>query len=342
MQKRWPGLWLTCCVKLKQFHCKHQAKKASHTLTYILFKIQTIPLSASCGKGLLNPDLHAIQNPKQPIVSIMQKRPPGPWLTYCWKPQTITLSASCRKGLQEPDLHPVQNAQQPIVSIMQRRPPGPWLTSCLKPRPFCCQHDAGNAFWSLIYLLFKSQSSPLSASCRKGLLHPNLQTVQNPEQLIVSITQKRPPAPQLTGCSKFSQLSASCRKGLLTLTYMLFKMQSSPLSAWWRKGLLDPDLQSVQNPTNSIVSIMQKKPLGPWLTPCLKSKQCHCQHHTEKATWTLTYILFTTQTIPSSASCQKDLLSLTYRLFKTQSSPLWASCKQNPLGTWLTYCSQSK
>ena len=181
MQKRRPGLWLTCCVKLKQFHCKHQAKKASHTLTYILFKIQTIPLSASCGKGLLNPDLHAIQNPKQPIVSIMQKRPPGPWLTYCWKPQTITLSASCRKGLQEPDLHPVQNAQQPIVSIMQRRPPGPWLTSCLKPRPFCCQHDAGNAFWSLIYLLFKTQSSPLSASCRKGLLHPNLQTVQNPE-----------------------------------------------------------------------------------------------------------------------------------------------------------------
>ena len=119
-------------------------------------------------------------------------------------------------------------------------------------------------------------------------------------------------------------------------------MQSSPLSAWWRKGLLDPDLQSVQNPTKSIVSIIQKKPLGPWLTPCLKSKQCHCQHHTEKATWTLTYILFTTQTIPSSVSCQKDLLSLTYWLFKTQSSPLWASCKQNPLGTWLTYCSQSK
>jgi len=144
-------------------YCQHHAEKASWTLTYKLFKTQTILLSASCRKGLLDPDLWAVQNPDHSIVSIMQKRPPGPWLTSCSKPrpfycqphaekaswtltyklfktQTILLSASCRKGLLDPDLQPVQNPDHSIVSLMQKRPPGPWLTTCSKPRPLYCQH----------------------------------------------------------------------------------------------------------------------------------------------------------------------------------------------------------
>ena len=225
MQKRPPGPWLTFCSKPRSFHCQHHAEKASWTLTYMLFKTQTILLSASCRKCLLDPDLHAVQNPDHSIVSIMQKSPPGPWLTFCSKPrpfycqhyakkaswtltytlfktQTISLSASCRKGLLDSGLHAVQNPDHCIVSIMQKRPPGLWLTCCSKPRPFYCQHHAKKASWTLTYILFKTQTILLSTSCRKGLLDPNLHPVQNPDHSIVSIMQKTLPGPWLTSCSK--------------------------------------------------------------------------------------------------------------------------------------------
>ena len=309
MQKRPPRPWLTFCSKPRPFHCQHEAEK-----------------------HFLDPDLHAVQNPDPPIVNIMQKRHPGPWLTFCSKPrpfycqhhakkaswtltyklfktQTILLSESCRKGFLDPDLHPVQNPDHCIVSIMQKRH-GSWLTACSKPRPFYCQHHREKVPWTLTYMLFKTQTTLLSASCRKGLLDPDLQAVQNPDHSIVSIMQKRPPGPWLTGYSKprpfYCQHHAE--KASWTLTYMLFKIQTILLSASCRKGLLDPDLHPVQNPDHSIVNIMQKMPPGPWLTSCSKPRPFYCQDHAKKASWTLTYMLFKTQTILLSASYRKGLL----------------------------------
>jgi hypothetical protein len=51
---------------------------------------------------------------------------------------------------------------------------------------------------------------------------------------------------------------------------------------------------------------MQKRPPGPDLHPVQKT--FYCQHHAEKASWTLTHILFKTQAILLSASCRKGLL----------------------------------
>ena len=134
MQRRLPGPRLTRCSKSRTAHSQHHAENISWTLTYNLFKTQTILLSASWRKGLLNPDLHAVQNPEQPIVSIVHKRPPGLWLTTCsepraahcqhhtektlWTPtyslikaQTIVLSASSRIGILELDLQPDQSTK---------------------------------------------------------------------------------------------------------------------------------------------------------------------------------------------------------------------------------------
>ena len=186
----------------------------------------TQPIVSIMQKWPSNPDLQSVQNIEQSIVSIIQKRPPEPWLTCCSKPrativsimqkcctltyilfrtQTIALSESCRKGLLDSDLHPDQNVEQPIVSIMQtKRPPGSWLTSCSKHRAAHCQYHAEEAFWTLTYnlfktqtihcqhhaekasctltyTLFKTQTIPLSASCRKNLMNPDLQAVQHPK-----------------------------------------------------------------------------------------------------------------------------------------------------------------
>ena len=159
MQKRPPGAWLTSCSECTAAHCQHHAEKATWTLTYLLFKTQTILLSAWCRKCLLIPDLPPVQNPEQPIVSIMQERPPAPKLTNCSKPRAAhcqhhTEKASCtptyrlfkiqpiisimQKRPSNPDLHAVQNAEQPIVSMMEKRPSGPWLTICAKSNQFHC------------------------------------------------------------------------------------------------------------------------------------------------------------------------------------------------------------
>jgi hypothetical protein len=41
-------------------------------LTYNLFKMQSMPLSASSRKGQPDPDLHAVQNPDHALVSYKQ------------------------------------------------------------------------------------------------------------------------------------------------------------------------------------------------------------------------------------------------------------------------------
>jgi hypothetical protein len=64
--------------KPKAAYCQHHAETAFYILTYKLFKDKSSPLSALYGKGLLDPDLQPVQNPEQPIVSIMHKMPSGP------------------------------------------------------------------------------------------------------------------------------------------------------------------------------------------------------------------------------------------------------------------------
>ena len=210
MQKRPPGPSLTSCSKSRPFCHQHNAEKTFWALTYKLFKTQTILSSASCRKGLWGPDLHTVQNPEQPIVRIMQNRPSRHWLTCCWKSRAAhcqdhaekaswtstyilleTQTAHCQRCAGKafwPSLTYCSKIQWLIVSIMQKRPSGP---------P------------TLTYKLFKTQRSPLSASCRKSLLDSDLQPVHNPEQLNVSIC---------------------VIKAFWSLTYMLLKTQS-PLSA---------------------------------------------------------------------------------------------------------------
>ena len=224
-------------------------------MTYKLFKTQTILLSASCRKGLLDPtyilfkthsmqlsvsfrkgimdlNIQPVQIPDHSIVRIMQKRPPGLWLTSCLKPQPFYCQHYAEKASWTQTY--ILFKTRPIVSIMQKRPSGPRLTSCSKPRAVYCQYHAEKASWTLTHILFKTQTSLLSISCRKGLLNSDLQAVKNPDHSTVRIMQK---------------------------------------------SILDSDLHPVQNPDHSIVSIGQKKPSGPWLTPCLKPRAAHCQHH---------------------------------------------------------------
>ena len=96
----------------------------------------------------MDSDLQAVQNPDHSIISTMQRRPPGTWLTYCSKPRPF----HCQH-------HP-------------ERPPGPWLTFCSKSRPFYCQHHPEKASWTLTYILFKTQTILSLASSRKASWTP--------------------------------------------------------------------------------------------------------------------------------------------------------------------------
>ena len=100
-------------------------------LTYILFKTQSMILSATSRKGQPDADLHPVQNPEHDLVSNKQEGPARCCLTSCSKPracsyqrqasrasQTLTymllktqsmlLSATSRKGLPDANLHAVQ------------------------------------------------------------------------------------------------------------------------------------------------------------------------------------------------------------------------------------------
>ena len=135
----------------------------------------------------------------------MQKRPSGLWLTTCSKPK------------------------QSIVSIMQKRPPVPWLTPCSKHKQFHCQHHVEKTSWTQTYRLFNTQSSPLSAPCRKGHLDPDLQAVQSPEQPL-SASWKWPLGPLLTACSNPDHsLSASCN---IELDFCLQYVETNLIYPW--------------------------------------------------------------------------------------------------------------
>ena len=227
--------------------CQHQVEMASRKLTYILFESQSRKSSAKSTNSIVHPNLHTVQNPEQPIISIMEERPPEPRLTNCLK---------CRAA---------------YCQHLGERLPGPWLTSCLKPTPYF-HHHAEQFAWTLTYSLFKDQSSPWSASCRKSLLYPDLlpvktqssplstpwridhldpdlHPVQNSDHSIVSARQKKPPEPCFTSCpnQNAKQPIVSIVQKKSHAPWLTNCSQPSPLSAWHRKDLLHYDLQAVQN-----------------------------------------------------------------------------------------------
>ena len=264
--------------------CWHQVEKVSRKLTYILFDSQSRKSSAKSTNSIVHPNLHTVQNPEQPIISIMEKRPPEPWLTNCLK---------CRAA---------------YCQHLGERLPGPWLTSCLKPTPYF-QYHAEKVAWTLTYSLFKNQSSPWSASCRKSRLYPDLLPVKTQSSPLSAPWRIGHLDPDLHPVQNSDHsIVSAMQKSLLNpaLPPVQIKMQSSPLSALCRKSLLHPDLQTAHNPA-------------------------HCQHDTEMTSCTMTYRLFKTQSSQSSAPCREGLLTLTYVLFKAQSKPWSVSCRKGLL-----------
>jgi hypothetical protein len=92
-------------------------------LTYILFKIQGMLMSAKDRKGQPDADLHTVQNPVHAFVSNKQEGPAWQMLTYIlFKTQSMLLSATSRKGQPDADLYTVQNPEHPHVSKKQEGP----------------------------------------------------------------------------------------------------------------------------------------------------------------------------------------------------------------------------
>ena len=114
-------------------------------LTYILFKTQSILLSATMRKGQPDADLQSVQNPEHALVSNNQEGQARSWLTTCSNPracscqqpagrasqiltyslfknQSMLLSATSRKAQPDPDLHPVKNPEHALVSNKQEGP----------------------------------------------------------------------------------------------------------------------------------------------------------------------------------------------------------------------------
>ena len=143
--------WLTYCSKPRAWSCQQQPGRASQILTYILFKSQSMILSATTRKGQPDPDLQPVQNPEHDFVSNNQEGPARCWLTACstprawscqqqperasqmltyslFKTQSMILSATTRKGQLDADLHPVQSPEHPLVSKNQAGPASCWLT----------------------------------------------------------------------------------------------------------------------------------------------------------------------------------------------------------------------
>ena len=156
-QGRLARCWLTYCLKWKGCSCQQQVGKASQMLTYILFKTQSMLLSATSRKGQPDADLHPVKNPEHASVRNKQEGLARCWFTSCSKPrassyqqqagrackmwpyrlsknQSMLLSATSRKGQPNANLHTVQNPEHDLVSYKQEGPATFWLTPCLKPR----------------------------------------------------------------------------------------------------------------------------------------------------------------------------------------------------------------
>ena len=154
--------WLTYCSKPRACSCQQQPGRASQTLTYRLFKIQSMPLSTTGKKGQPDADLHTVQNPEHDLVSNRQE------------------------GQLNNNIQAVQNPEHALVSNNEKGPARCWLTHCWKRRTCPCQRQPERASQMLTYRLFKTQRMVLLGTTRKGQPDADLHTVQNPEHALVS------------------------------------------------------------------------------------------------------------------------------------------------------------
>ena len=175
--------WLTSCSKPKACSCQQQAGRASQMLTYILFKMQSMLLSATSKKGQPHADLQAVQNAEHTPVSNKQEGPATCWLTYCWKPracscqqqlrraswiltyilfkaQSMPFSATSRNSQPNADLQPFQSPMHAHVRNKQEGPATWWLTFCWKPIACPFQQQAGRCWLT-------SFSKPKTCSCQQ-------------------------------------------------------------------------------------------------------------------------------------------------------------------------------
>ena len=159
---------LTSCSKPRESSSQEEARKVNQILTYILFKTQSMLLSATSRKGPPDPDSHTVQIPEHALVSNKQEGLTRSWLTpfskckahscqkqagrasqipthILFKTQSMLLSATSRKGQPDPDLPPFQNAEHALVSNKQEGPARSSLTSYTKPTACSCQKQAGRA-----------------------------------------------------------------------------------------------------------------------------------------------------------------------------------------------------
>ena len=331
--------WLTSCSKPRACSCQQQAWRAGQMLTYILFKTQSMLLSATSKKGQPDAGLHSVEKPEHDLVSNKQKGPARCWLTSCSKPRACSCqqqaerisqmltyslfktqrSGTSRKRQCGADLLPVQNPEYPLVSNKQERPARCWLTTCSKPRP-CSYQQQETTSQMLTHRLFKTRSMPLSTRSKKGKPDADSQTVQNPEHVVVSNKQEGTARCWLTLCSKPRPCSCQQHAGRDSqmLTYTLFKTQTMLLSATSKKGQPDADLQTVKNPEHALISNKQERTARCWLTFCWKPRACSCQQQAGRASQMLTYKLLKTQSMLLSASKDEPSKILTYILFITK------------------------
>ena len=184
----------------------------------------------------------------------------------------------------------------------------------------------------------------LSATSRKGVLYPDLQTVQHPEHPPVNKKQEGPARSWLTRCSKHRACSCQQQAGRASqiLTYRLFKIQSMLLSVTSRKGQPDPDLLAVQNPEHAPVSDKQEEPVRSWLTACSKHRACSCQHQARRTSQMLTYNLFKTQSMLLSATSKKGQPDADLHPVQNPEHTPVSNKQQGPARWWLTYCSKPR
>ena len=169
--------WLTHCSNSKSCSCQQKAGKASQMLTYLLFKTQSIVLSATRRNGLPSADLHPVQKPEHSLFRKKQEGPVRGWPTNFSPPRSCS------------------DQQQAGMA-------GQMMTyKLLKTQSMLLSETSRNT-QPQTYNLFKTQSMLLSDTSRKGQPDPDLQSVQNPEHAFVRNKQEQPARCWLTICSK--------------------------------------------------------------------------------------------------------------------------------------------
>ena len=146
--------------------------------TYKLFRTQSMLLSATSRKGLLDGDLHPVQNPEHALVSNKQGRLARWWLTNCLKPRAYSCQQQAGKAYQMLT-YILFKIQSMLLSAIRRK---------------ACQ--------MLTYILFKTQSMLLLATRKEGLPDADLQPVQNQEHALISNKHGMLARCWLTTCSK--------------------------------------------------------------------------------------------------------------------------------------------